>query len=55
MLVGMAYERDILEEFAEERTRPEFPSVDRDAAGMVVEHRASGFCGDIVEDRPSTR
>ena len=48
MLVGMAYERDILQEFAEERTRPRFPSVTA-TMGMVVEHRASGFCGDIVK------
>lgn len=48
MLDGMAYERDILTEFAEERNRPKFPSVVA-APGMVVEHRSSGFVGDIVK------
>ena len=46
--VLMAYERDILEEFAEQRARPAAPSVNA-SSGMVVEHRASGFCGDIVK------
>jgi hypothetical protein len=48
MLNGMAYERDILTEFAEERKKPKFPSVTA-AQGMVVEHRSSGFVGDIVK------
>jgi hypothetical protein len=48
MLDGMAYERDILQEFAEDRNRPKYPSVVA-APGMVVEHRPSGFVGDIVK------
>ena len=43
----MAYERDILEEFASSRQPPRVPEVDVEL-GMVVEDRASGYCGDIV-------
>ncbi|MGD9703005.1 MAG: DUF3097 family protein [Acidimicrobiia bacterium] len=43
----MAYERDILEDF-DPRRKPVFPSVEA-VVGMVVEDRASGFCGDIVK------
>jgi DUF3097, C-terminal domain/DUF3097, N-terminal domain len=42
------YERDILDEFADARRhKVSYPSVDV-ALGMVVEDRASGFCGDVV-------
>jgi hypothetical protein len=43
----MAYERDILDEMADHRRRPSYPSVEV-ALGMVVEDRASGFVGDVV-------
>ena len=43
----MAYERDILEDF-DPRRRPSFPSVPAEI-GLVVEDRASGFCGDVVK------
>ena len=43
----MAYERDILEELAASRQPTRFPHVDVEL-GMVVEDRASGYCGDIV-------
>ena len=43
----MGYERDILDEFADMRKGPEYPSVEV-AVGMVVEDRGSGFVGDIV-------
>lgn len=43
----MAYERDILDEFADARRPPSAPVVEV-ALGMVVEHRASGFVGDVV-------
>ena len=43
----MRYERDILDEAAEQRARPRYPSVEV-ALGMVVEDRASGFVGDVV-------
>ncbi len=43
----MAYDRDILEEFAAPRRQPQYPAVEVDL-GMVVEDRASGFCGDVV-------
>lgn len=39
--------RDILEEFDEARRRPTHPAVEV-RLGMVVEDRASGFCGDVV-------
>jgi hypothetical protein len=43
----MAYERDILDELAESRRRVRFPELEV-ALGLVVEDRASGFCGDVV-------
>jgi hypothetical protein len=43
----MAYERDILDEVAERRVAPRYPTVEV-ALGMVVEDRASGFVGDVV-------
>jgi hypothetical protein len=43
----MAYERDILDEFAEQRRSPRYPEVEV-GVGLVVEDRASGFCGDVV-------
>ncbi len=43
-----AYERDILDDFAESRKPRTYPQIDA-ALGMVVEDRASGFCGDIVK------
>ncbi|MEO7398323.1 MAG: DUF3097 family protein [Ilumatobacteraceae bacterium] len=39
--------RDILRELAEAAARPRYPDVTAEI-GMVVEDRASGFCGDIV-------
>ena len=43
----MAYERDILDEFADVRKGPQYPTVEV-AMGMVIEDRGSGFVGDIV-------
>lgn len=43
----MAYERDILEDF-DPRRKPTFPTAEA-TIGLVVEDRASGFCGDIVK------
>ena len=43
----MAYERDILDEFAEMGRGPTYASVDV-SMGMVLEDRGSGFCGDVV-------
>lgn len=43
----MAYERDILDEFAESRRPTRYPEVPVEV-GLVVEDRASGFCGDVV-------
>jgi hypothetical protein len=43
----MRYERDILDEVAESRKRPAYPSLEV-AMGLVVEDRASGFVGDVV-------
>jgi DUF3097, C-terminal domain/DUF3097, N-terminal domain len=43
----MKYERDILDEFADSRKRPTYPTVEV-AMGLVVEDRASGFVGDVV-------
>nr|AGC71318.1 hypothetical protein [uncultured bacterium A1Q1_fos_515] len=40
--------RDILEEFEHARRAPRYPSVPV-VLGMVVEDRASGFCGDVVK------
>jgi hypothetical protein len=42
----MAYDTDILDDFDRRRATP-FPTVVA-AIGMVVEDRASGYCGDIV-------
>ena len=39
--------RDILEEFEHQRGEPVYPSVPA-RLGLVVEDRASGFCGDVV-------
>src|SRR5215217_2113165 len=44
---SMAYERDILDDFADRQRPVAYPEVDV-APGMVVEDRASGFCGDVV-------
>jgi hypothetical protein len=44
----VGYDRDILEEFAETRKATVYPSVEV-SMGMVVEHRASGYCGDVVK------
>src|SRR5690606_33432929 len=43
----VAYERDILDEFAEQRRRPTYRRVEAEL-GIVVEDRSSGFVGDIV-------
>jgi hypothetical protein len=43
----VAYERDILDEFADSKRPTQYPVVEL-AIGMVVEHRASGYCGDVV-------
>ena len=43
----MAYEKDILDEFADMRKGPQYPTVEA-APGMVVEDRGSGFVGDVV-------
>lgn len=40
--------RDILDELEQERRRPRYPSVPV-TLGMIVEDRASGFCGDVVK------
>lgn len=40
-------QRDILEEYAEQRRGPVYPSVETEI-GLVVEDRSSGFVGDIV-------
>ena len=40
------YDRDILDE-PTRRSGPTYPEVDV-AVGLVVEDRASGFCGDVV-------
>ena len=40
--------RDILEEFAEQRRTPTYREITVEL-GMVVEDRASGFCGDVVK------
>jgi hypothetical protein len=39
--------RDILDDFEQQRRGPAYPSVPA-AMGLVVEDRASGFCGDVV-------
>ncbi|MDW3214470.1 MAG: DUF3097 family protein [Ilumatobacteraceae bacterium] len=43
----MKYEQDILVAFAESKRPTSYPSVEV-AVGLVVEDRASGFCGDVV-------
>lgn len=43
----MPYERDILDEMAEQRRAPKYPVVEV-TSGLVVEDRASGFVGDVV-------
>jgi len=40
--------RDILDELEEQRRRPAYPEVTVEI-GMLVEDRASGFCGDVVK------
>jgi hypothetical protein len=39
--------RDILDDFEQQRRGPAYPTVPA-APGLVVEDRASGFCGDVV-------
>lgn len=39
--------RDILDEFEQQKRAPAYPSVQAEA-GLVVEDRASGFCGEVV-------
>ena len=43
----MPTERDILDEYADSKRPTRYPSVEV-AIGLVVEDRASGFCGDVV-------
>ncbi len=43
----MKYEQDILDAFAESKRPTTYPSV-QVSVGLVVEDRASGFCGDVV-------
>lgn len=43
----MKYEQDILDDFAASRKPPTYPTVEV-AQGLVIEDRASGFCGDVV-------
>ena len=45
--VDMRYDRDILDDFAESKRPTQYPSVEV-SIGLVVEDRASGFCGDVV-------
>ncbi|WP_116995977.1 DUF3097 family protein [Desertimonas flava] len=42
------YPRDILDDFADSKKRPTYPTVEV-AMGMVIEDRASGFVGDVVK------
>ena len=44
---GVAYERDVLEDF-DPRRKPTYPNVPA-TVGLVVEDASSGFCGDIVK------
>lgn len=44
----MSHGRDILDEFAERKKGPDYREVTTQI-GMVVEDRASGFCGDVVK------
>jgi hypothetical protein len=41
-------QRDILDELAEANARPRYPEIEP-RMGMVIEDRASGFCGDVVK------
>lgn len=43
----MKYERDILDEFADSRKQPTYPTLEV-SMGLVVEDRASGYVGDVV-------
>ncbi len=43
----MAYQGDILDDFEAQRRRPRYPDVVVEM-GMLVEDRASNFCGDVV-------
>ncbi len=43
----MKYDQDILEAFADSKRPTKYPTVEV-AVGLVVEDRASGFCGDVV-------
>ena len=43
----MNYDRDILDEFEQSRKAPKYPEIEV-RLGLVVEDRASGFCGDVV-------
>lgn len=47
-LDAVRYDRDILEEFADARKPTTYPTVEV-GIGMVIEHRASGYCGDVVK------
>jgi hypothetical protein len=44
---AMKYEQDILDAFAESKQPTKYPTVEV-SMGLVVEDRASGFCGDVV-------
>ena len=44
----MAYERDILDEFAAARHGAALSGRSRSSRGLVVEDRVSGFTGDVV-------
>ena len=46
--LSVAYERDILDELADQRARPTYPTLVA-TMGLVVEDRSSGFCGDVVK------
>jgi len=43
----MVYQGDILDDFEARRRRPRYPDVEVEM-GMLVEDRASNFCGDVV-------
>jgi hypothetical protein len=44
----MRYDRDILDDAADRRKTPSYPTVEV-AVGLVVEDRSSGFVGDVVK------
>ena len=44
---SVRHQRDILDEYAESKQPTRYPSVEV-VVGLVVEDRASGFCGDVV-------